>query len=68
VGDDDGLIVAPRERAVEIANRGMEKLEAEQRIIREIESGRSLGEVANLARWDKYARQEAARKPPDPGA
>ena len=55
VGDDDGLLVVPRERAVEMANRGMEKLEAEERIINEIQSGKSLGQVVHLARWDKYA-------------
>ena len=53
VGDDDGLIVLPKAKAVEMANRGADRLEGEERIIREIESGRSLGEVADLAKWDK---------------
>ena len=52
VGDDDGLIVLPKARAVEFANRGMDKLEGEERIIREIEAGKSLGQVVELARWD----------------
>ena len=46
VGDDDGVVVLPKARAVEMANYGMDRLEAENRIRQEIESGRTtLGQV-----------------------
>ena len=53
VGDDDGLIALPRERAVEMTNRGRNTLEAEERVIGEIQSGKSLSEIVELAKWDK---------------
>ena len=54
VGDDDGVMVLPRARAVEIANYAMDCLERENRIRKEIESGQTtLGKVAELLRWEK---------------
>ncbi|MFH1732372.1 MAG: HisA/HisF-related TIM barrel protein [Planctomycetota bacterium] len=54
IGDDDGVLVVPRERAVEIANRGQDCLEKENRIRAEITEGKStLAQVANLLRWEK---------------
>ena len=53
VGDDDGVVVVPKARAAEIANRGMDVLERENRIRSEIESGGTLGEVTHLLRWEK---------------
>jgi 3-hexulose-6-phosphate synthase/6-phospho-3-hexuloisomerase len=54
VGDDDGVVVLPKARAVEMANYGMDRLEAENRIRQEIEGGRTtLGQVTDLLRWDK---------------
>ena len=54
VGDDDGLIVLPRARVVEMANRGMDCLEREMRIRGEITEGKTtLGKVADLLRWEK---------------
>jgi 3-hexulose-6-phosphate synthase/6-phospho-3-hexuloisomerase len=54
VGDDDGVMVLPKARAVEMANYGMDRLEAENRIRQEIEGGRTtLGQVSDLLRWDK---------------
>src|SRR5690606_10359524 len=53
VGDDDGVMVLPRARAVEIANYAMDCLERENRIRGEIESGQTtLGKVAELLRWE----------------
>jgi len=52
VGDDDGLIVLPAERAVEMANRSRDKLEGEERIIQEINNGKTLGQIIELAKWD----------------
>ena len=54
VGDDDGVLVLPRARAVEMANRGQDVLEAENRIREEIAKGRSsLAKVLDLLRWEK---------------
>jgi 3-hexulose-6-phosphate synthase/6-phospho-3-hexuloisomerase len=53
VADDDGVIVLPKERAVEMANRAADVLEAENRIRTEIRDGSTLGKVLNLARWDQ---------------
>ena len=54
VGDDDGVMVLPRERAVEMANRAMDCLEKEIRIRHEIEDeGRTLNEVVELYKWEK---------------
>jgi 3-hexulose-6-phosphate synthase/6-phospho-3-hexuloisomerase len=53
VADDDGVMVLPADRAVEMANRGADVLEAENRIRAEIRAGSTLAKVANLARWDQ---------------
>jgi len=54
VGDDDGVLVVPKERAAEIANRGQDCLEKENRIRSEITEGQStLAQVQNLLRWEK---------------
>ncbi len=53
VGDGDGVLVIPREKAVEIANRAMDVLERENRIRREIKDGQTLGQVTELLKWEK---------------
>lgn len=53
VGDQDGLVVIPQAKAVEIANRAMDVLERENRIREEIESGGTLSTVMELLRWEK---------------
>jgi 3-hexulose-6-phosphate synthase / 6-phospho-3-hexuloisomerase len=54
VGDDDGLIVIPKQEAKEMANHAMDWLEKENRIRREISHGKkSLGEVMELLKWEK---------------
>jgi 3-hexulose-6-phosphate synthase/6-phospho-3-hexuloisomerase len=53
VGDDDGVMVLPREQAVELANRAMDVLEKENRLRGEIEGGKTLSEVAYLQKWEK---------------
>ena len=54
VADDDGVMVLPRERAVEMANRAADVLEAENRVRAEIRNNKSsLGKVLNLQRWEK---------------
>jgi len=54
VADDDGVLVLPRTRAAEMANRGMDCLEMENRLRQEIISGNTtLGKVQQLLRWEK---------------
>ena len=53
LGDDDGVVSVPKERAVEFANRAMDVLERENRIRAEIEAGSTLAKVAELLRWEK---------------
>jgi 3-hexulose-6-phosphate synthase/6-phospho-3-hexuloisomerase len=53
VGDDDGLVVIPRDKVVEMANRAMDVLEKENRLRAEIEAGSTLSQVAYLEKWEK---------------
>jgi len=53
VGDADGLMVLPKDRVVEMANRAQDILEAENRMRVEIREGRTLSQVAYLERWEK---------------
>ncbi len=53
VGDEDGIVVVPQKKAVEIANRAMDVLERENRIREEILEGKTLSSVTELLRWEK---------------
>lgn len=53
VGDLSGLVVIPRERAAEIANRALDVLEHENRVREEIRRGSTLGQVQKLERWER---------------
>ncbi|MDY6796704.1 MAG: 3-hexulose-6-phosphate synthase [Actinomycetota bacterium] len=53
VGDDDGVVVIPRDKVVEMANRSMDVLEKENRMRGEIEAGSTLSQVAYLKKWEK---------------
>lgn len=53
IGDDDGVIVVPQNKAVEIANRAMDVLEKENRIRKEIEEGSTLGYITEVLKWEK---------------
>ena len=53
VGDLSGLVVVPRERATEIANRALDVLEHENRVREEIQRGSTLGKVQRLERWER---------------
>ncbi|MCL2700082.1 MAG: orotidine 5'-phosphate decarboxylase [Phycisphaerae bacterium] len=53
VADDDGVMVLPKARAVEMVNRALDVLESENRLRDEIRAGSTLAKVANLARWEK---------------
>jgi len=53
VGDEDGIVVIPQKKAVEIANRAMDVLERENRLREEILEGKTLSSVTELLRWEK---------------
>ncbi|MGI0054526.1 MAG: 3-hexulose-6-phosphate synthase [Thermoplasmata archaeon] len=53
VGDASGVVVVPRERAHEIANRALDVLEHENRVREEIRRGSTLGKVQKLERWER---------------
>ncbi|GJQ60533.1 MAG: bifunctional hexulose-6-phosphate synthase/ribonuclease regulator [Candidatus Scalindua sp. AMX11] len=54
VGDEDGLIVVPKQKAREMANLAMDCCERENRLREEILGNKtSLGEVIELLRWEK---------------
>lgn len=55
VGDDNGVVVVPREEEQEIANRAINVMERENRIREEIRKGSSLGKVLELKKWEKSA-------------
>ena len=53
VGDEDGVVVIPKSRVEEVANRAMDVLEKENRIRKEIKEGGTLSSVMELLRWEK---------------
>ena len=57
VGDDDGVVVIPQERAVEVANRAQSVVEREDREMAEIEQGSTLGTVSELMRWEQLRKE-----------
>jgi len=53
VGDDSGVVVIPKNKAQEMANRAIDVLEKENRIREEIKRGSTLSEVMYLRKWEK---------------
>lgn len=53
VGDDDGVVILPKARAAEIANRAADVFERENRLRQEIQAGSTLSQVAYLRKWEK---------------
>jgi 3-hexulose-6-phosphate synthase/6-phospho-3-hexuloisomerase len=53
IGDDNGVVVVPKEQAVEIANRALDVKEKENRIREEIKRGKVLSVVMELEKWEK---------------
>lgn len=53
VGDDNGVVVVPKERAYELARRGVEVEKNESRIRDEIVRGSTLSKVVQLEKWEK---------------
>ena len=62
VGDDDGVVIIPQERIVEVANRAQHVVEREEREMAEIDSGSTLGKVSELMRWEHQRRKTDERK------
>ncbi len=54
VGDDNGVVVVPKERAYEIARRAKEVEKTESRLYDEIRKGRTLSEIMKLEKWEKH--------------
>jgi 3-hexulose-6-phosphate synthase/6-phospho-3-hexuloisomerase len=53
VADDSGVVVIPKERARDIANRAIDVFEQENRIREEIQRGSTLSKVVKLRKWEK---------------
>jgi len=58
VGDDDGVVVVPQEKAVEVANRAQSVVEREEREMAEIDQGSTLGKVSELIRWEQVRKKD----------
>ena len=54
VGDDNGVVVIPKEIAYEVARRAKEVEKTEKRIYDEISKGNTLSQVLELEKWEKY--------------
>jgi 3-hexulose-6-phosphate synthase/6-phospho-3-hexuloisomerase len=53
VGDDSGVVVIPKERSIEVANRAIDVHERENRLREEIKRGSTLSKVLKLKKWEK---------------
>ncbi|RJS71274.1 bifunctional hexulose-6-phosphate synthase/ribonuclease regulator [Methanophagales archaeon] len=53
IGDDNGVVVVPKEHAYEIARRAKEVWKNEERVRAEIKKGRTLSQVLDLYKWEK---------------
>ncbi len=53
VADDNGVVVVPKEKVLEMANRAVDVKEQEDRLRAEIERGSSLSKVLRLKKWEK---------------
>ncbi|MDO8603056.1 MAG: 3-hexulose-6-phosphate synthase [Candidatus Omnitrophota bacterium] len=53
LGDDDGVVVVPKDKAAEFANRAMSVMETENRLRKEIDEGSTLAKVTELLKWEK---------------
>ena len=58
VGDDDGVVVVPQEKAVEVANRAQAVYEEEEREMAEISDGSTLANVSELMRWEQKRKTD----------
>ncbi len=51
--DESGIVVIPRERALEIARRALEVQKSEERMREEIRRGSTLSQLSGLVKWEK---------------
>lgn len=51
--DDSGVVVIPKEEAVEVANRAADVMDKETRVREEIKKGSTLSKVLKLKKWEK---------------
>jgi 3-hexulose-6-phosphate synthase/6-phospho-3-hexuloisomerase len=51
IGDEDGVVVVPKERAIEVANRALDILEKENKTRNEIKKGSTLAQTAQIKKW-----------------
>ncbi len=65
IADDDGVVVIPQERVVEIANRALAVVERESREKAEIDAGSTLAEVVELEKWEQVGGGGKAGSPHD---
>ncbi len=61
VGDDDGVVVIPQDKAVEVANRAQVVVEREEREMTEIDQGSTLGKVSELMRWEQLRKKSSSK-------
>ncbi len=66
IGDDDGVVAIPQEKAVEIANRAQAVVEREEREMAEIDDGSTLGKVSELMRWEQLRKKSEPRPSASP--
>jgi 3-hexulose-6-phosphate synthase/6-phospho-3-hexuloisomerase len=52
IGDESGVVVVPKNMAMEMANRAIDVKERENRIREEIQRGSTLGQTLYLKKWD----------------
>jgi 3-hexulose-6-phosphate synthase/6-phospho-3-hexuloisomerase len=52
IGDESGIVVVPKEMAVEVANRSLDVHERENRTREEIKRGSTLSKVNELSKWE----------------
>ncbi len=52
IGDESGLIVVPKEEAVEVANRALDVHEHETRTRAEIKRGSTLSQINEICKWE----------------
>lgn len=53
IGDENGVVVVPKERVYEVARRALEVRRTEERLREEIRRGGTLSEIADLLKWEK---------------
>lgn len=62
IGDDDGVVVVPKNRAYEIARRSEEVWKREKRLFEEISSGKTLAGALELLKWENQKNKKQNKK------